>query len=106
MQRAVPGIEAAAFVDPAHPVERERRLLEIEALDAEEVRDERGAWAAVEHLEQRADVVTVVRQEQPPHVLGSTSENTLSSHRSRCTGAPVSTMTGSAPRTSIEFTGT
>ena len=36
---------------------------------------------------------------------GSTSENTCSSHRRRWTGAPVSTMIGSLPRTSIELTG-
>ena len=37
---------------------------------------------------------------------GSTTENTFSSHSSRCTGAPVSTMTGSAPRMTMELTGT
>ena len=37
---------------------------------------------------------------------GSTTENTFSSHCSRCIGAPVSTITGSAPRITMEFTGT
>jgi hypothetical protein len=36
---------------------------------------------------------------------GSTTANTFSSHRSRCTGAPVSTITGSSPRITIELTG-
>jgi hypothetical protein len=37
---------------------------------------------------------------------GSTREKTCSSQRSRWIGAPVSTMIGSAPRMSIELTGT
>ena len=71
VQRAVAGVEAAAGLDPAHALERQRRLLEREPLDAEEVRDERGVGAQLERVEQAAGVVAVVvRQEDPAHVLG------------------------------------
>jgi len=36
---------------------------------------------------------------------GSTTEKTFSSHSMRCSGAPVSTMTGCCPRMTIELTG-
>ena len=70
-EHAVAGVEAAAGLDPAHARQRQRGLLELQAFDGEEVGHQRGARAALEHVEQRTGVVAVVvREEDPAHVFG------------------------------------
>ena len=89
VQRPIPGVEGLAVVDRADPLEWELHF-ESEALDQEEVADQRGVRAAVESVEQPAGVVTVVvRQEDPTDVFGlDDREDLLEPELSmyRCTG--------------------
>ena len=87
--------------------QRQRRLLERQTLDAEEVRDERGIRGRARARRAAPPVWSPSSCDRKIQRTssGSTTEKTFSSHSSRCTGAPVSTMTGSAPRMTIEFTG-